>query len=103
MSGLAPNFGLIPAPQRTGPAANDSTHQVLTGAVPVRGTRPEGHGIPGPFRSLEDQMPKLARLDQRSERRSAPLKAGAQPSRAAAEDAVRTLIRWPAMIPIAKP
>jgi GTP cyclohydrolase IA len=39
-------------------------------------------------------MPKLARLDQRSERRSAPLKAGARPSRAAAEDAVRTLIRW---------
>ena len=39
-------------------------------------------------------MAKRARLNQRSEKRSAPLNSAARPSRASAEAAVRTLIRW---------
>jgi GTP cyclohydrolase I len=39
-------------------------------------------------------MAKRARLNQRSEKRSAPLDSAARPSRASAEAAVRTLIRW---------
>jgi GTP cyclohydrolase IA len=39
-------------------------------------------------------MAKRARLNQRSEKRSAPLDSAVRPSRASAEAAVRTLIRW---------
>jgi GTP cyclohydrolase IA len=39
-------------------------------------------------------MAKRARLNQRAEKRSAPLDSAARPSRASAEAAVRTLIRW---------
>ena len=39
-------------------------------------------------------MAKRARLNQRSEKKSAPVEAASRPSRASAEAAVRTLIRW---------
>ena len=39
-------------------------------------------------------MAKRARLNQRSEKKSAPVEAAARPTRASAEAAVRTLIRW---------
>jgi GTP cyclohydrolase IA len=39
-------------------------------------------------------MAKRAKLNQRSEKRSAPLDSASRPSRASAEAAVRTLIRW---------
>jgi GTP cyclohydrolase I len=39
-------------------------------------------------------MAKRARLNQRSEKKSAPVEAAPRPSRASAEAAVRTLIRW---------
>jgi GTP cyclohydrolase IA len=39
-------------------------------------------------------MAKRARLNQRSETRSAPVAANGRPTRASAEAAVRTLIRW---------
>ena len=39
-------------------------------------------------------MAKRARLNQRSEKKSGPVAAAARPTRASAEAAVRTLIRW---------
>jgi GTP cyclohydrolase I len=39
-------------------------------------------------------MAKRARLNQRSEKKSVPVEAAPRPSRASAEAAVRTLIRW---------
>jgi GTP cyclohydrolase IA len=39
-------------------------------------------------------MAKRARLNQRSEKKSAPVEAASRPTRASAEAAVRTLIRW---------
>ena len=72
-------------PNPAGPCSSKSPRS----AGLMLGWRPSTFHLPG-----EDQMAKRARLNQRSVTKSAPVATGDRPSRANAEAAVRTLIRW---------